>query len=339
MSQYYLSSANDLQSMEAITRLMQEGIWSLSNMCTSLFNAHVDPVTDMCSNFQQIKRHIEHADRCLKESERLLKGKLTDLDESMVRLTKEQQHVQQEKQEKSLTIETLHRRMTSAEESLNASNAAVKQAERNQEAAEYELEKMEELKTSGKLVAIAGAVITAVPVVGWFAGPPILCDGLETIVKAENAIVNAKNEVEECTSQVWKHTKNIKDYRSRISKTQNEIERTNQMLSNVQSNIEWLQQRLVVIGEIQHNFRPAVFHMNILSGRVNVMQTHTGGCIYWEPVIKIIQDVGNAVITIANNQLLNGQNVPALINTLSKNIRGLKALCTTPDHSEYVGYY
>lgn len=170
-------------------------------------------------------------------------------------------------------------------------------------------------------------------------GPPIFCDGLDTIVKAEVAIVNAKNEVKECMSQVWKHTKNIKDYRSRISKTQNEIERTNQTLSNVQSNIEWLQQRLVVMGEIQHNFRTAVFHMNILSGRVNVLQSDTGSCIYWEPVIKTIQEVGNAVITIANNQLLNCQNVPALVNTLSKNIRGLKALCTTPDHSEYVGYY
>lgn len=173
----------------------------------------------------------------------------------------------------------------------------------------------------------------------FFLGPPILCDGLDTIVKAEYAIVNAKNEVKECMSQVWKHTKNIKDYRSRISKTQNEIERTNQTLSNVQSNIEWLQQRLVVMGEIQHNFRTAVFHMNILSGRVNVLQSDTGSCIYWEPVIKTIQEVGNAVITIANNQLLNCQNVPALVNTLSKNIRGLKALCTTPDHSEYVGYY
>ncbi|KAA0703068.1 hypothetical protein E1301_Tti010824 [Triplophysa tibetana] len=339
MSQHYLSSANDLQSMEAITKLMQEGIWSLSDMCTSLFNAHVDPVTDMCSNFQQIKGHIVRADRCLKESERLLKGKLTGLDECMVRLKKEQKHVRQEKQEKSLTIETLHRRKTSAEESLNASNAAVKQAERNQEAAEYELEKSEELKTSGKLVAIAGAVITVVPVVGWLAGPPIFCDGINTIVKAEYAIVNAKNEVKEYMSQVWKHTQNIKDYRSRISKTQNEIERTNQTLSNVQSNIEWLQQRLVAIGEIQHNFRRAVYHVNILSGRVNVLESHTGGCIYWEPVIKIIQEVGNAVITIANNQLLNGQNVPALINTLSENIRGLKALCTTPDHPEYVGYY
>ncbi|KAI7806739.1 uncharacterized protein LOC130557993 [Triplophysa rosa] len=321
MSQYYLSSVNDLQSMEAISRLMQEGIWSLSNMCTSLFNAHVDPVTDMCSNFQQIRGHIEHADRCLKESERILKGKLTCLDECMVRLTKEQQHVQQEKQEKNLTIETLHRRKKSAEESLNASNAAVKQAERNQEAAEYELEKMEEMKTSGKLVVIAGAVITAVPVVGWFAGPPILFDGIETIVKAEAAIVNAKNEVKECMSQMWKHTINIEDYRSRISKTQNEIKRTNQTLNNVQSNIEWLQQRLVAIAQIQHNFKAAVYHMNVLSGRVNVLEIHTGGCIYWEPVIKIIQDVGNAVITIAHNQLLNGQNVPALINTLSENIR------------------
>lgn len=191
---------------------MQEGIWSLSNMCTSLFNAHVDPVTDMCSNFQQIKRHIEHADRCLEESERLLKGKLTDLDECMVRLTKEQHHVQQEKQEKRLTIETLHRRKTSAEESLNASNAAVKQAERNQEAAEYELEKMEELKTSGKLVAIAGAVITVVPIVGWFAGkrPPffISCNffcKIQSIISAPSITYNVKMTSNRLTHHIVKH--------------------------------------------------------------------------------------------------------------------------------------
>lgn len=161
---------NDLQSMEDISRLVQEGIGSLSNMCTSLFKAHVDPVTDVCSNFHQIRRHIEYADRCLKMSETKLNRKLKCLDDCMVRLAKDQQHFQQEKQEQSQTVETLHRRKTSAEESSNASKAAVKQAKRNQEAAEYELERMEELKTSGKLVVVAGAVITAVPVLGWFVG-------------------------------------------------------------------------------------------------------------------------------------------------------------------------
>lgn len=339
MSQYYLSSVNELQSMEAINRLVQHGFWSLGNICTCLFNAHVDPVTDMCSNFQQIRGHIEYADQCLKESERILKGKLTCLDECMVRLMKEQQHVQQEKQEKSLTIETLRRRKTSAEESLNASKAAVKQAERNHKTAERELEKMKDLRTSGTWVAITGAAITVVPVVGWIAGPPIMLNGIETIEEASVAIVHAENKLEECTSQACKHARNVLDCRSRISKTQNEIEWTNQTLSNVQSYIEWLQQRLVAVAEIQQNFRTAVTHMSVLSGTVNVLESHTRSRIYWEPVIKMIQDVGNAVITIANNQLLYSQNVPALINTLSENIRGLKALCTAPENSEYVCYY
>lgn len=166
-----------------------------------------------------------------------------------------------------------------------------------------------------------------------------MSDGIDTIFKAEAAIVKAKKEVRECLSQMYKHTRNVEDYRSRISETQNEIERTNQTLSKVQSYIQQLQQRLVAVAEIQQNFRRAVYHMSVLSGRVNVLESHTRSSVNWEPVIKMIQDVGDAVISIANNQLLYGQNVPALVNTLRGNIRGLKALRMAPDDSEYACYY
>lgn len=166
-----------------------------------------------------------------------------------------------------------------------------------------------------------------------------MLDGINTMEEASVAITHAKNELEECRSQECKHIRKIGDYKRRISETQNEIEQTYQTLSNVQSYIEWLQQRLVAVAEIQKNFRTAVHHMSVLSGTVNVLESHTRRSIYWEPVIKMIQDVGNAVITLANNQLLYSHNVPALTNTLNENIRGLKALCRAPENSEYVCYY
>lgn len=118
--------------MEDITRLVQEGILSLCNTCTALFDAHVDPATDLCSNFKQIRRHIKYADRCLKESEGKLKVKLKSLEKCMERLIAEKQHVQQEKKEKILAIEELRIMKSSTKESLSNSKAELKQAEKKQ---------------------------------------------------------------------------------------------------------------------------------------------------------------------------------------------------------------
>ncbi|XP_055065652.1 uncharacterized protein [Misgurnus anguillicaudatus] len=339
MSQLYLSSVKDLKCMEDITRLVQEGILSLCNTCTALFDAHVDPATDLCSNFKQIRRHIKYADRCLKESEGKLKVKLKSLEKCMERLIAEKQHVQQEKKEKSLAIEELRIMKSSTKESLSNSKAELKQAEKNKEAAEYEQEKMKKLMTTGMWITVAGVVITPVPIIGWLTGPQMMCDGVNTMMEALHAIDDAIKEQEECQSQIKKHSQKIQVYNRRISETQDEIEETIEMLSNIQGYIKWLQQRLAAIAEIQKKFRTAVHFMGILSGRVNVLESHTRSCIYWEPVIKIMQDVGNAVTAIANNELLYNQDVSRLINRLSKKMKKLEALCNTPDNSEYVCYY
>ncbi len=59
--------------MEAVIGPLNEGIVSISNICMSLLDAKVDPTTDTCSNYEQIRGHIEHAEQCMKKSEATIK--------------------------------------------------------------------------------------------------------------------------------------------------------------------------------------------------------------------------------------------------------------------------
>lgn len=156
--------------MEAGSGPLNEGTVSICNICKSLLDAHVDPNTGTCYNYKQIRKHIEHAEQHLKKSETMIKGKLECLDERMEQLTEEKENVEQRNKEKRMAMDKLHIEKNSAEESLKNSKAALEQDKKNVALRKYEINKETDRKNTGKGVAIAGAVVTPIPVFGWIAG-------------------------------------------------------------------------------------------------------------------------------------------------------------------------
>ncbi len=168
----YISTCGvkDVQSMEAVSRPLNEGIVSICKICESLKKAHISPNTDTCSNYNQIRKHIEDAEQCLKTSETMIKEKLGYLDESMEQLIREKQNVEQQKKEKSLAMDNLCLKKKSAEESLEHSKAALEQAERSVESANYAIRAHQDRMNTCNDVATAGAALLAIPIIGWIAG-------------------------------------------------------------------------------------------------------------------------------------------------------------------------
>lgn len=160
----------DLQALETVSALLNEGIVHICNICKSLLDSHIDPNTDMCPNYKQIREYIERAEQCLKKSEQMCEEKLKCLDECMEQLTKEKENIEQQNKEKCMAMDKLHIEKKSAEESLKNSKAALEQAEKIVALRKDEIKIETGRKNTGKGVAIAGAVLTAIPCLGFIAG-------------------------------------------------------------------------------------------------------------------------------------------------------------------------
>ncbi|XP_018946843.1 uncharacterized protein LOC109075388 isoform X2 [Cyprinus carpio] len=336
---FQLSDVGDLQSVEAVVGPLNEGIVSISNICISLLDAQVDNTTDTCSNYKQIRGHIEHAERYLKKSETTIKEKLGYFDNRMERLTKEKGNVEQQKKEKCMAKDKLHIEKKSAEESLKSSEAALKQAQKNVKLTKHTLKIEKDRKETGGWVTAAGVGVTLIPVAGWIAGPVIVYNGVSTIVDASEAIRDAEDELKNNECQVNENSMKVSNYQCRISKIQNEIEETGKVLNKIQKETEEVKQHLEGTAAFQEVVRRAVNLLSVLRGRVTVLERQTQRSISWQPVTNAMEDVVKAAGDIAENRLLYSQGVSGLINTLRENIGGVQALCNSPINSEYDWYY
>ncbi|XP_016119335.1 uncharacterized protein [Sinocyclocheilus grahami] len=333
------NSVKDLQSMEAAVEPLNEGIFSLCNICKSLFDAQVDQTTDMCSNYKQTRGHIENTERCLEKSETISKEKLGSLDECIERFTKEKGNYEQQKKEKCMANDKLNTEKNSAEELLKNAKAALEQAEKNVESAKYALRVHQDRKSTGDGLVIAGAALLALPFIGWISGSIMICEGERLINEASRAIRDAEDELEENESKVNENSKKVSNYQSRISSIQNEIEETDKVLNKIQRETEEVNQHLEVTAEFQEIVRKAVNAVSVLRGRVTVLERQTQRFVLWQPVIKAIKDVMKAAENVAGDRLLYSQGVSGLINTLREKTGELEALCNSPNNSEQDSYY
>ncbi|KAK2903272.1 hypothetical protein Q8A67_007985 [Cirrhinus molitorella] len=200
----------DVQSMEAVSRPLNEGILAICNICEFLKKTHVNPTTDTCSNYKQIRKYIEDAEQCLKSSETTIKEKLGYLDECMEQLIREKQNVEQQKKEKSLAMDNFHIKKKSAEESLESSKKALEQAEKSVELANYAIRAHQDKMNSCNDLATAGTVLLAIPIFGWIAGPIMMSEGERGFEEASNALRDAqwdKQNLEE--SLYWRGKHNV----------------------------------------------------------------------------------------------------------------------------------
>lgn len=164
----------DVQSMEAVSRSLNDGIVSICNICKSLRNAQVNPTTDMCSNYKQIRIHIEHAEQCLRTSETVIKEKLGCLDERMEQLIREKHNFEHQKKERTRAMNDLRIKKDSAEEFLKYSKATLEQAEKRVESANYALRIHQEKMNEYGDMETAGIALLAIPIFGWIAGEKTL---------------------------------------------------------------------------------------------------------------------------------------------------------------------
>ncbi|TRY59485.1 hypothetical protein DNTS_017878 [Danionella cerebrum] len=331
--------AMNSMSLTEVVKPLNKGIVSIWEICNCLMHAPVNQLTGMCSNYKEIRKHIENAAAYLKKSESRIKVKLQGLDFNMERLAKEKSRVQAEKNEKQLTIENLKIKKNSAKESLKTSRDALEQAEKNVELSKEEIQRGECRKETGKWVTIAGVCVTAVPVVGWLTGPAIISDGLDMMDGASKAIKEAQDELGENKAEVEKNYRKISKYKSRISEIEEDIEKTDEKLGDIMEELEDVKQNLVLTSEIQEMVRRAVTLLDIVTGRVNVLEKQTQQFILWKPVVKVMEDVVSSVGKIAQNQLLYSRGAASLIHTLRENVEGLLALCNSAqesgDHEDY----
>ncbi|XP_016298751.1 uncharacterized protein LOC107655690 [Sinocyclocheilus anshuiensis] len=328
----------DLQYIEKVVGSLHEGIVSICNISKSLLDAELDPTTGMCCNNEQIRKHIEHAEQCLKKSETMIKEKLKYLDECMERLIKEKGNAEQQNKEKCKAMGEFDIEKKSAEESLNNSKAALEQAKKMVVLTQDELQRQRARQNTGTGVTIGGAVVAAIPIIGWIPGIIMMSVGASEIVKASNAIRDAENELKKQESQLNENSMKVSDYQSKIANIQNETEETVKLLNKLEKEIEDLKQHLQFTAELQETVRRAVNLLTLLSGRATVLEKQTQSFILWEPVIKAMKDVMKAAENVAENRLLYSQSLPGLINTLRENVGEILALCSSPNNSEHERY-
>lgn len=125
----------DLPTMKTLN----EGIEAICNTCKSLLDAQVDPTT--ISNYEQMRNDIKHAEYCLKESKTMIEEKRQDLEQCIERLIKEKANADQQNKEKC-----------------NASDKS------------QEIERQRARQNTGTGVTIGGAVVAAIPIIGWIPG-------------------------------------------------------------------------------------------------------------------------------------------------------------------------
>ncbi len=167
----------------------------------------------------------------------------------------------------------------------------------------------------------------------------MLSEGVRELNEASNAISAAEQDQQRFISQMEENHRKVSECQSKISQTQDEIKQTDEALKRIEGEIEVVQKHLQSTGDIQELVRRAVNLLSVLSGRVSVLEKQTQRFIFWEPVVKVMEDVMKAVANIAENQLFYSHGIQGLINTLRENVGGLLALCNSPNNSAYGSYY
>lgn len=126
---FQICSVMDLPSMETIVSHLNKGIVSICNTCKSILDAQVHPTAR--PNYEQMKRHIKHAEQCLEKSKKMIEEKRKYLE----------QCIEQQNEEKG-----------------NASDKS------------KEIESYRARQNTGTGVTIGGAVLAAIPILGWIPG-------------------------------------------------------------------------------------------------------------------------------------------------------------------------
>lgn len=167
----------------------------------------------------------------------------------------------------------------------------------------------------------------------------MIAEGENAYEEASESLKAAEWEKQNYASQMRNHATKVSYYRDIILRTKNEIWQTSQALKAIKIEIDGVQKHLKGTADIQEMVRKVVKLLNVLNGRVTVLEIQTKRIVVWKPVIKIMEEVVKAIVHITENRFLYSNGVPSFVYTLRENVTGMLALCRSPSNSEFDSYY
>ncbi|TSX99896.1 hypothetical protein Baya_13948 [Bagarius yarrelli] len=310
--------------VEAVVVPLKDAICSLNEVYQALSKADVDPLTGQCSNYDYIRQQIVEAHQHLEQSERAASSGLESLNRNLESLVEDEGKLEREMNETQQTLENLRTEQTSNEELLREANESVLLAGKHLDSANQTLQDQENRKHHAEVIKDVGAGLLVIPIIGWISA--MMIDGAVELDVANQAVRVAEDEVRKSESELEKYKNKVSDYKSKIFQTECDISQKDWELRQTREVIQQVKQQMESVGEFQNKLRSAVNLLGLLSGKVSVVEHQTRKSILQMPIMKVMEDVMNAMMKITGNELLYGEDMFRLVQQIKANERRLKAV-------------
>ncbi|KAK3508178.1 hypothetical protein QTP70_015963 [Hemibagrus guttatus] len=316
---------------EAAIIPLKDGISSLNEVYQALIEADVDPIT---GNYNYIIQQIEQAHQLLEQSEQAASSGLRNLDQNLERLIQDEGKLDREINETKRALEKLGTEQTFHEKLLKESQETLEMTSTHLNSARRTLHGQEKRKRDAEIVTGVGAGLLVIPVIGWIAGSAMLIGGAVELDKANRAIQVAQNEMRKFENEVRKYEGKVSYYKSNISQTKYNLSQKDDKLKQMREVIQIVKKQIEAVAELQEKVRSAVNLLGALSGKARVAEHQTRRLLLQEPVMKVMEDVMNAIEQITRNDLQHYNDLPRLIDQLKEKNRGLADICASENSSK-----
>ncbi|TTU44325.1 hypothetical protein Baya_16263 [Bagarius yarrelli] len=237
-----------------------------------------------------------------------LTGQCSNYDYIRQQIVEAHQHLEQSERAASSGLESLNRNLESLVEDEG-------KLEREMNETQQTLENLRTEQTSNEELLREANESSA-----------MMIDGAVELDAANQAVRVAEDEVRKSESELEKYKNKVSDYKSKIFQTECDISQKDWELRQTREVIQQVKQQMESVGEFQNKLRSAVNLLGLLSGKVSVVEHQTRKSILQMPIMKVMEDVMNAMMKITGNELLYGEDMFRLVQQIKANERRLKAV-------------
>ncbi|XP_017336325.1 uncharacterized protein LOC108272419 [Ictalurus punctatus] len=329
MAQNYSSEVVLKNTAEAVIIPLKNGISSLNGVYEALIKADVDPITGQCSNYNYIRQQIVQAHQHLQRSEQVANSGLKSLDESLERFTEDEGKLECDINDTEKTLDNLRTKQAFNQKLLRECQGSLELARTKLNSTKQILQEQESRKHNAEIVTGVGAGLMVIPFIGWIAGSAMMIGGAVEMDQAENAVSEAEEEERRSYNEVKNYEHKVSDYESKISHTSHDISQKNDKLKMAREGIQEVKKQIQAVADFQSKARRAVQFLGVLSGRASVAEHQTRRFILQEPVMKVMEDVMNAMKEITGNEFLYNKDMMRLIDQMKENNLRLAAICAS----------
>ncbi|XP_029368379.1 centrosome-associated protein CEP250-like [Echeneis naucrates] len=319
---------------QAVIGPLKRGLHSFINVSDILCSVNGDIIHPGSQDFYYIRHQIENMKTQLEISEKVAKIELQSMDEQTERMIAHQCHLVEQKKKMESKLMKLKKQLESNKSSLQNYREALDRERRNLRSAEDTVDQMRQKRDEAETMRNVGIGIMFIPIIGLLPGAVIALASEENRVQASNAVYRAKEEVESCESQVRSYSNKVSDLESQICKAQRDIQEADHQIEKMQTQQQDLSMRRRVVADIQAKLRQAVNRLAKLCLVGNVAEVQTQYLIQLEPLIKVMENMTEALHQITGDELLHTRGIQRLILAMRKNHSRLKELTHTSMSSD-----